>query len=87
MNRPPPNLADPAERRAYRRELMGVSKGLRRAGVALAAVGAGLIVANAWWRPIPNLVTWGVILIAFALMGAGIARRTRYHRARMRGAI
>ena len=87
MTRPIPNLNDPAERRAYRQELMGVSKGLRWSGVALALLGSALILVNAYWLPIPNLATWGVIVAGFVLMGLGISARTRYHKQRMRGEI
>lgn len=87
MTRPVPDLADPAQRRAYRAELMGVSRGLRLTGVALALLGSALILTNAYWTPIPNIVTWPVIVAGFVLMGLGISARTRYHRQRMRGEI
>jgi uncharacterized RDD family membrane protein YckC len=85
LTRPAPNLADPQERRAYRRELMDVARGVRRTGVALVVLGAALILVNAFWRPVPNLVIWPVIAVAFALMGYGIALRMRHHKRRMRG--
>lgn len=87
MKRPIPNLADPAERRAYRRELMGVARGARRCGVALAVLGSALILVNAYWRPVPNVFVWTAIALGFALMGAGIGARIRYHKKRMRGEI
>ena len=85
MTRPPPNLADPAERAAYRKELMGVAKGVRRIGVALAVIGAALLIYDARFAPLPGWLPWTVIAVAFALMLAGIFARTRYHRRRMRG--
>lgn len=87
MTRPIPNLNDPEERRAYRRELLGVSKGLRRSGVALAVLGSALILVNAYWLPVPNIVTLAAIVAGFALMILGIGARTRYHKRRMRGEI
>lgn len=87
MTRPIPNLKDPEERRAYRRELLGVAKGYRRSGVALAVLGCALIVINALGTPIPNIVTLAAIVTGFALMVMGIGTRTRYHKRRMRGDI
>ena len=87
MSRPIPNLSDPAERKAYRRELMGVAKGFRRTGVALALLGSALILVNAYWTPIPNIVTLAAIVTGFALMLMGIGVRTKYHKRRMRGEI
>lgn len=87
MSRPIPNLNDPDERRAYRRELLGVAKGLRRSGVALAVLGSALILVNAYWTPIPNLLTLAAIVAGFALMLMGIGARTKYHKRRMRGEI
>ncbi|NYT42928.1 hypothetical protein HZY97_19295 [Sphingomonas sp. R-74633] len=85
--RPIPNLNDPEERRAYRRELMAVAKPLRRTGVALAVLGSALILINAYWTPIPNVVTLAAIVTGFALMLVGIGVRTKYHKRRMRGEI
>lgn len=87
MTRPIPNLNDPTERKAYRRELMGVAQGLRRTGVALAVLGSALILVNAYWTPIPNLFTLAAIVGGFALMLMGIGARTKYHKRRMRGEI
>ncbi|MDG2535431.1 hypothetical protein P6144_17350 [Sphingomonas sp. HITSZ_GF] len=87
MSRPIPNLNNPEERRAYRRELMAVARGPRRIGVALAVLGSALILVNAYWTPIPNLVTLAAIVAGFALMLMGIGMRTQYHKRRMRGEI
>jgi uncharacterized membrane protein len=87
LTRPIPNLNDPVERKAYRRELMGVARGLRRTGVALAVLGSALILINAYWTPVPNLFTLGAIVAGFALMLMGIGARTKYHKRRMRGEI
>ncbi|WP_137864805.1 MULTISPECIES: hypothetical protein [unclassified Sphingomonas] len=87
MSRPVPNLADPEQRRAYRRELMAVARGPRRLGVALAVAGSALILINAYWTPIPNIVTLAAIVGGFALMLMGIGMRTKYHKRRMRGEI
>ena len=64
MSRPIPDLRDPEQRSAYRRELMQVAKGPRRLGVALAVIGSALILINAYWTPIPNLGTLAAIVDA-----------------------
>jgi hypothetical protein len=87
LSRPIPDLRDPEQRSAYRRELMQVAKGPRRLGVALAVIGSALILINAYWTPIPNLVTLAAIVTGFALMLMGIGMRTKYHKRRMRGEI
>lgn len=84
MNRPPPNLADPAERAAYRRELRRLAPGLRYGGTALALLGATVAVI---WPRLPGAVPLAIILLGFALMIAGIVVRTGYHKRRMRGDI
>ncbi|MCM8729511.1 hypothetical protein ACFO8O_00825 [Hephaestia sp. GCM10023244] len=81
-----PDLGDPEQRRAYRRELMQVARTQRYWGIFLALVG----IATLWmrrsgwsdypaWLP-PVLIGAGIVLMLF-----GIVRRTRYHRRRMRG--
>lgn len=87
MSRPIPDLRDPEQRRAYRRELMQVARGFRRTGVALAMLGSALILVNAYWTPVPNIVTLAAIVAGFALMLFGIGARAKYHKRRMRGEI
>ncbi len=82
MNRPPPNLADPAERAAYRRELRGLVPWVRYTGMALALLGAGIAVLEPTW---PGAIALVFIACGFAMMVAGIGIRTRYHKHRMRG--
>ena len=82
----PPNLKDPAERAAYRRELQGVARGVRYTGVTLALAGAGLALARAQlWPGLPRGIVIAVISLAMVAMAAGLVIRARYHRARMRG--
>lgn len=82
----PPNLKDPAERAAYRRELAGVARGIRLSGVFLSAIGAVLV---ALWRrgelSLPHWIAFAVLGLGLMLMITGIAARTRYHALRMRG--
>lgn len=82
MNRPPPDLADPAGRAAYRRELRGLVPWVRYGGMALALVGAGVAVIEPSW---PGAIALAIIALGFAMMVAAIAIRTRYHARRMRG--
>ncbi|RYD51568.1 MAG: hypothetical protein EOP60_10730 [Sphingomonadales bacterium] len=82
----PPNLKDPAERAAYARELRGVARGVRLAGLWLAAAGAGLMVARRFdWVAVPLWVVFTVLGLGAMLMVTGIAARARYHALRMRG--
>jgi len=85
-NRPPPNLSDPAEFAAYRRELRDVVRGVRYGGIGLALIGAGVAGLRAWvWPAIPALAPLMVIALALMLMITAIAFRTAYHARRMRG--
>jgi len=79
-----PNLDDPEQRRAYRRELRGVARLLRWTGLALVLLGtAGLLIGGPqdWWTG----PSWFSLAIGAALTLAGVVQRTRYHRRRMRG--
>ena len=82
MTRMPPNLADPAERAAYRRELRGLVPWVRYTGMGLAVVGAGVAVLKPEW---PGAIALAIIGFGFAMMVAGIGIRTRHHARRMRG--
>jgi hypothetical protein len=84
LNRPPPNLNDPAERAAYRRELRGLVPWVRYVGMALALAGAAIAVL---WPHLPGALALVVIVSGLAMMVAGIAIRTRYHARRMRGDV
>jgi hypothetical protein len=85
MEMAPPDLSDPAQRAAYRRELLGIARPIRYLGVAMAVVGATLLVIDATVTPLPKGLPWAVIGAAFVLMLAAIAMRARYHNRRMRG--
>lgn len=90
---PPPNLSDPAERAAYRRELAAYARPLRILGLALWLGGALMI---AWPRLSGRWVMvgdtslqqlgWFVLAAGLVVVIAVIFMRTRYHRLRMRGA-
>ena len=80
-----PDLNDPVQRAAYRRELLGIARPIRYLGVALAVIGAVMIVIDARFTPLPKGLPWVVVGAAFVLMFAAIAMRRRYHQRRMRG--
>ncbi len=80
-----PDLNDPAQRAAYRRELLRVARPVRWAGVGLAVLGAALLVISRRWTPLPGWLPWSVVGCAFVLMAIGITLRTRRHLRRMRG--
>lgn len=82
----PPDLKNPAERAAYRRELQGVARGVRLSGLWLAAAGALLLAARRFeWFDVPLWLAFAVLGLGVMLSITGIAARTRYHSLRMRG--
>ncbi|MBX3566180.1 MAG: hypothetical protein KF730_16595 [Sphingomonas sp.] len=82
----PPNLKDPAERAAYARELQGVARGVRLAGLWLAAAALALLAARRFgWFDAPLWIVFTVLGLGAMLIITGIAARTRYHSLRMRG--
>lgn len=85
-SRPPPNLTDPAELKAYRRELRGVARGWRYSGIVLAALGAALLVARSRHvLAIHVLVPILIIVAAIVLISVAILTRSLYHMRRLRG--
>lgn len=85
-SRPPPNLSDPAEFAAYRKELREVVRGLRYGSVGVTLAGAGVGLARAkLWPAIPLLVPVVVIALGVMLMITAMAFRVAYHARRMRG--
>ena len=82
----PPDLKDPVQRAAYRRELQGVAKPLRYSGVSFALLGALLAVVQRQWLPqMPTAIPLAAIALGVLNMLAAIVIRTRYHQQRMRG--
>jgi hypothetical protein len=82
----PPDLKDPAQLAAYRRELRGVGKPLRYTGIAFALLGVVLAVAQRTWVPqMPSAIPMAAVSLGVLNMLAAIAIRTRYHQQRMRG--
>jgi hypothetical protein len=81
-----PNLDDPAERAAYRRELHGVARGVRLAGLWCAAAGLVLVLmARRQWLGVPLWAAFSVTGFGVMLMITGVVARSRYHSLRMRG--
>lgn len=84
--RPPPNLKDPGDLAAYRRELRGVASGVRWGGIGVTLVGAVIAALRAWaWPGIPALIPLIVVAWGMLLTLTAIALRTAYHARRMRG--
>jgi hypothetical protein len=85
-SRPPPNLNDPVELAAYRKELRGLARGVRFGGVGITVLGAAIALIRAKLAPdIPFVVPLVVIALGVLLMLTAIALRTAYHARRMRG--
>jgi len=76
-----PNLTDPEERAAYKRELRRIYRGWRILGLAI--VCAGLV-----WLFVRGVGFDGVsitlLAVGWAILIGVIVARTRYHRRRMR---
>ena len=85
-----PDLSNPAERRAYRRELMAYRRSTRLIGLAI-VIGGLLMVAwprvTGRWVMVGSLslelIGWIAIVLGWAVLVAVIVLRTRYHRRRM----
>ena len=83
---PPPDLKDPVQLAAYRRELRMVARPVRYLGLALAigaAVLAGLRVR--YWPHLPIILPLFLLGVAALHLFAGIVIRAKYHQSRMRG--
>jgi len=79
-----PNLNDPAERAAYRRELSGIGVRLRRWGIAIALAGALLVLGYKRGLAVPLWLGAGVLGIGLLVLVAAVSTRAAYHRLRMR---
>lgn len=80
-----PDLEDPEQRAAYRRELRGIAVGPRRAGILVALTGALLVLAHR--KGVAAVPLWlgvGVLGIGVLVLIAAVSTRAAYHRARMR---
>lgn len=82
---PRPDLNDPDQRAAYKRELAGIGTGIRRAGLAIALAGTVLVlVEKKGLAHVPIVVGATVIGAGVMLMISGLQARSRYHQLRMR---
>lgn len=77
----PPNLKDPQERAAYRRELLRLYRPWRILGLVIVCAGVAwaFTKGHGWDR-----TAIAIELIGWAILIAIIVMRTRYHRSRMR---
>lgn len=80
-----PNLDDPAERAAYRRELRRLMRVPRLIGFLLVVVGTGLVVyaQRAGITGPLKPIGFGIVAVGWLNLFAIMYYRTRYHRARM----
>ncbi|ATY32324.1 hypothetical protein [Sphingomonas psychrotolerans] len=81
----PPDLKDPAQSAAYRRELGGVALRMRRWGIGISLAGALLVLAYRRGFAVPLWAGAGVLGIGVLVLIAAISTRATYHRLRMRG--
>ncbi|MFM6931062.1 MAG: hypothetical protein ACKOUT_02320 [Novosphingobium sp.] len=87
----PPDLGDPAARKAYRGELRALYRGWRLAGLLLVIAGAALLawprIGGPWMLgPMPmQAAGWLLVAAGWAIFAWVIVKRTRYHVRRMRG--
>ncbi len=77
-----PDLGDPEQRAAYRRELASLYRGWRWLGVGIVA--AGLTVAFVRGTGLDAL-SIGLLALGWAILIAVIIQRSRHHRRRIRG--
>ena len=83
-----PDLAESAQRAAYRNELRALHTGPRLIGFLLVALGAaGLVYTNlaATEAGTLRLASWLLLAAGWAVLIAVIVLRTRHHRRRMAG--
>ena len=82
-----PNLDDPAEREAYRRELRRLMRVPRTIGLLLVVIGTGLVLYARFARVGGMLapIGWGIVAFGWLNLFLIIYYRTRYHKARMAG--
>ena len=75
-----PNLEDPAELAAYRRELRQLHKAWRWAGLAIVLAGIVLMLTRDQF----DYLSISLLVLGWAILIGVIFQRTRYHRRRMR---
>ena len=74
-----PDLSDPAQRDAYRRELKGVARPIRVGALAFLTISLVLLLVV----PAQPTVAYAALAVGAILSVIGIVQRTRYHRGRM----
>ena len=79
-----PDLNDPAQRAAYRKELSGIGLRMRRWGIGLSLAGALLVLGFRRGLAVPLWLGVGVLGAGLLVLIAAISTRAAYHRLRMR---
>jgi Flp pilus assembly protein TadB len=83
--RPPPDLDDPEQLRAYKAELRGLLRPFRYFTFGLALLACALILILAWVMPLPLWLPVGTAALWLMCTVTIVTARTRYHKLRMRG--
>jgi len=83
-----PDLDDPEDLKAYRKELRAVGRPFTFAGLGLLLVGIVMMGSSKYgWLPYhvegPDLTAFGVLLLGWGLMVWAFVKRNLYHRNRM----
>ena len=77
-----PNLDDPAQRAAYRRELIRLHRGWRWLGLAIVVAAVVTMFTRDGQF---DLLSIALLTLGWAILIGVIVQRTRHHRRRMRG--
>ena len=87
MSLPQPNLDDPEQLAAYRRELRPVGQWFRWPGFGMVLAGCvWVLCASRGWAGVPRdslTIGYGLLAVGWALLVVAFIVRRRYHRQRM----
>ena len=83
-----PDLTNPEEKAAYKRELRGVARWQRGVGFGFIGIGALMVLARAsgwaiWASEGPDLFALAILAVGWGFLVWAMLLRTAYHRRRM----